>query len=38
MGACGDAPVMLVDNKRMVSWMSDEKIDALLAELNPKNS
>jgi NADH-quinone oxidoreductase subunit E len=33
MGACGDAPVMLVDNKRMVSWMSDEKIDALLGEL-----
>ena len=33
MGACGDAPVMLVDNKRMMSWMSDEKIDALLAEL-----
>jgi NADH-quinone oxidoreductase subunit E len=33
MGACGDAPVMLVDNKRMVSWMSDDKIDALLDEL-----
>ena len=33
LGACGDAPVMLVDNKRMVSWMSDDKIDALLAEL-----
>jgi NADH-quinone oxidoreductase subunit E len=38
MGACGDAPVMLVDNKRMMSWMSDEKIDALLAELNTKPS
>ena len=34
MGACGDAPVMLVDNKRMASWMSDAKIDALLDELN----
>ena len=34
MGACGDAPVMLVDNKRMESWMSDEKIDALLSELS----
>ncbi|MBB5392208.1 NADH dehydrogenase subunit E [Herbaspirillum sp. SJZ130] len=33
MGACGDAPVMLVDNHRMCSWMSDEKIDALLEEL-----
>ena len=34
MGACGDAPVMLVDNKRMVSWMTDDKIDALLDELS----
>ena len=34
MGACGDAPVMLVDNKRMVSWMSNDKIDALLEELS----
>jgi NADH-quinone oxidoreductase subunit E len=33
MGACGDAPVMLVNNKRMCSWMSNEKIDELLAEL-----
>lgn len=33
MGACGDAPVMLVNNKRMCSWMSGEKIDALLEEL-----
>lgn len=33
MGACGDAPVMLVNNKRMCSFMSDQKIDALLDEL-----
>jgi NADH-quinone oxidoreductase subunit E len=33
MGACGDAPVMLVNNKRMCSWMSNEKIDALVEEL-----
>jgi NADH-quinone oxidoreductase subunit E len=33
MGACGDSPVMLVNNKRMCSFMSNEKIDALLAEL-----
>ncbi len=33
MGACGDAPVMLVNNNRMCSFMSNEKIDALLAEL-----
>ena len=33
MGACGDSPVMLVNNKRMCSFMSKERIDALLAEL-----
>ena len=33
MGACGDAPVLLVDNKRMCSFMSDEKLDALIDEL-----
>lgn len=33
MGACGDAPVMLVNNKRMCSFMTNEKIDALVEEL-----
>jgi NADH-quinone oxidoreductase subunit E len=33
MGACGDAPVLLVDNKRMCSFMSDDRLDALLDEL-----
>ena len=33
MGACGDAPVVIVDNKRMCSFMSDEKLDKLLEEL-----
>ena len=33
-GACGDAPVMLVDNKRMCSRMTPEKLDALLKELD----
>ena len=33
MGACGDAPVLLVDNKRMCSFMSDDKLDALVEEL-----
>ena len=33
MGACGDAPVMLVNNKRMCSWMSNDKIDALVEDL-----
>ena len=32
-GACGDAPVLLVNNKRMCSWMVPEKLDALLGEL-----
>jgi NADH-quinone oxidoreductase subunit E len=32
MGACGDAPVMLVNNKRMCSYMTPEQIDKLLAE------
>ena len=33
MGACGDAPVLLVNNKRMCSFMSNDKLDQLLAEL-----
>ncbi|WP_322043032.1 NADH-quinone oxidoreductase subunit NuoE [Paraburkholderia sp. J67] len=33
MGACGDAPVLLVNNHRMCSFMSREKIDQLLEEL-----
>ena len=33
MGACGDAPVLLVNNKRMCSFMSDAKLDALVEEL-----
>ena len=33
MGACGDAPVLLLNNKRMCSRMAPEKIDALIAEV-----
>lgn len=33
MGACGDAPVMLVNNRRMCSCMQPEQIDKLLEEL-----
>ena len=33
MGACGDSPVMLVNDKRMCGFMSKEKIDSLLSEL-----
>ena len=31
-GACGDAPVMLHNNKSMLSFMTPEKIDRWLAE------
>ncbi|WP_342117603.1 MULTISPECIES: NADH-quinone oxidoreductase subunit NuoE [unclassified Pseudoduganella] len=33
MGACGDAPVILVNNHRMCSHMSNDKLDALVEEL-----
>ena len=33
MGACGDAPVLIVNNKRMCSFMSQEKLDQLIEEL-----
>lgn len=33
MGACGDAPVLLVNNHRMCSFMTNDKIDALVEEL-----
>ncbi len=33
-GACGDAPVLLVNNKRMESWMQPDKLDGLIAELS----
>lgn len=36
MGACGDAPVLIVNNHRMCSWMTTEKIDQLLADLDTK--
>ncbi|MDR0234103.1 MAG: NADH-quinone oxidoreductase subunit NuoE [Zoogloeaceae bacterium] len=32
MGACGDAPVMLVNNRRMCGRMTPDAIDALLEE------
>jgi NADH-quinone oxidoreductase subunit E len=33
LGVCGDAPVMLVNNRRLCSYMATEEIDKLLAEL-----
>ena len=38
MGACGDAPVMLQNNKRMLCAMSPEKIDRLLDDLKAGGS
>lgn len=35
-GACGDAPVLLVNNKRMCSFMDNVKLDALIDELKAK--
>ena len=32
MGACGDAPVLMVNNKRMCGFMSNAKIDRLVDE------
>ncbi len=33
MGACGDAPVLLVNDKRMCGFMSNGRIDQLVEEL-----
>jgi NADH-quinone oxidoreductase subunit E len=32
-GACGDAPVLLLNNKRMLCAMTPDKLDALLKDL-----
>ena len=32
LGACGDAPVLLVNNKRMVCAMTPDKLDQLIEE------
>ena len=33
LGACADAPVMLVNDRQMVSFMTDERLDELVATL-----
>jgi NADH-quinone oxidoreductase subunit E len=33
LGACGDAPVLLVNNKRMVCAMTADKLDQLIKEI-----
>jgi NADH-quinone oxidoreductase subunit E len=34
MGACGDAPVLIVNDRRMCSWMSNVKLDELVSDLS----
>lgn len=34
MGACGDAPLCLVNNKKMLSFLTPEKLDQILSELD----
>ncbi len=38
MGACGDAPVVIVNGKHMCCRMQPEKIDALIGELKQQES
>lgn len=38
MGACGDSPVLLHNNHTMCSFMSNEKIDALLHQLSGESN
>jgi NADH-quinone oxidoreductase subunit E len=33
LGACADAPVMLVNDRQMCSFMSSDRLDELLAVL-----
>jgi NADH-quinone oxidoreductase subunit E len=36
LGACADAPVVLVNDRQMVSYMSDDRLDALVDALKGK--
>ena len=38
LGACGDAPVILLNNKTMLSWMTPDRIDALIEERSKGSS
>jgi NADH-quinone oxidoreductase subunit E len=33
LGACADAPVMLVNDRQMVSFMSNDRLDELVDQL-----
>ena len=36
LGACADAPVLLVNDRQMLSFMSDERLDSLLDTLKAR--
>ncbi len=38
LGACADAPVMLVNDRQMVSFMSDARLDELVATLKAQTA
>ena len=38
LGACADAPVMLVNDRQMLSFMSNERLDELLALLKDNHA
>jgi NADH-quinone oxidoreductase subunit E len=38
MGACGDSPVVIVNNKHMCVRMSDDKLDALVEDLKAQGA
>lgn len=38
MGACGDAPVMMRNNRTMLSWMTPERLDALVEQLRAEHA
>jgi NADH-quinone oxidoreductase subunit E len=38
MGACGDAPVLMRNNREMLSWMTPDRLDALVDELRAQSS
>ena len=38
LGACADAPVMLVNDRQMLSFMTNERLDELLAFLKAQGS
>ena len=36
-GACADAPVMLINNHQMHSWLNEKKIDGIITDLTLSN-